>query len=148
MFDWNYNQKAYEEKQFEIIPVGDHRVRIDEIKERESRSTGYPMLEITLAVSGFSSRLWFYLVFNRAEPDKTNRALGSIFDSFGIQPGNLNIRDWVNKVGGARVKHELFDGQNRPKLAYFLTSEKVRLLPPWQGSEPAVSFNVDLPFDL
>jgi hypothetical protein len=144
MVNWNYDNKAYDDGQFETVPIGEHRVRIDEVLEKISKSSGNPMLEIKLSVSGCSGKLWYYLVFNQTEPDKTNRALGSIFDSFGIRQGDMNLSNWAGKVGGAKVKHETFDGENKPKIAYFLSSEKVRKLPPWQGSEP----DIDLPFDV
>jgi hypothetical protein len=64
----------------------------------------------------------------------TNQKLGQIFDSFGITPGNMNTASWVGKVGGARIKHELYNGENSAKVNYFLSRSKVDALPAWQES--------------
>ena len=130
---WNFNANDYEEQSFAPIPVGDHRVRIANIEEKQSQN-GNDMLVLTLDVSGYSSSLWFYLVFMNDNPQMTNQKLGQIFDSFGIQPGNMNFTSWVGKVGGARVKHELYNGENTAKINYFLSRAKVDNLPAWQDT--------------
>ncbi len=131
MVNWNFNAADYEESSFAPIPAGDHRVRIAKVEEKTSR-TGNAMLEIVLDVSGYNSSLWYYLVFMNDNPKMTNQKLGQIFDSFGIQPGNMNTASWVGKVGGARIKHELYNGENTAKVNYFLSREKVDKLPAWQ----------------
>ena len=130
---WNFNASDYEENSFAPIPVGDHRVRIASVEEQTS-SNGNDMLKITLDVSGHSSSLWYYLVFMPQNPQMTNQKLGQIFDSFGITPGNMNFNSWVGKVGGCRVKHELYNGENSAKVSYFLSRSKVDNLPAWQDA--------------
>lgn len=131
---WNFSASDYEESNsFAPIPVGDHRVRIASVEEKKS-SNGNDMLEIVLDVSGHSSSLWYYLVFFNDNPSMTNQKLGQLFDSFGIPMGDMNIRNWVGKVGGARVKHELYNGENSAKVSYFLSRSKVDKLPAWQDS--------------
>lgn len=132
--NWNFNADDYKENDFAPIPVGDYRVRIASVEEKKS-SKGNDMLEIKLDVSGYSSSLWYYLVFFHDNPQMTNQKLGQIFDSFGITPGNMNFSSWVGKVGGARVFHELYNGENSAKIKYFLSRGKVDKLPTW--SEPA-----------
>ena len=48
---WNYDPSQYEEKNFEIIPVGDYRARISDVivKKFNSGNDGY---EITLDING------------------------------------------------------------------------------------------------
>ena len=133
MLNWNFNADDYKENDFAPIPAGDHRVRIASVEEQKS-SNGNDMLKITLDVSGHSSSLWYYLVFLHDNPKMTNQKLGQIFDSFGITPGNMNIASWVGKVGGCRVKHELYNGENSPKVSYFLSRSKVESLPAWQDT--------------
>lgn len=131
---WQFNSADYEESNsFAPIPVGDHRVRIASVEEQTS-SNGNDMLKITLDVSGHSSSLWYYLVFMPQNPQMTNQKLGQIFDSFGITPGNMNFNSWVGKVGGCRVKHELYNGENSAKVSYFLSRSKVDNLPAWQDT--------------
>ena len=131
--NWSFNADDYKENDFGIIPVGDHRVRIANAEELTSKN-GNDMLKLTLDVSGYSSSLWFYLVFMPDNPQMTNQKLGQIFDSFGIQPGNMNFASWVGKVGGARVKHEAYNGEQTAKINYFLSRSKVDNLPAWQDS--------------
>lgn len=131
---WNFNENDYQENDFAIIPVGDYRVRIANAEETKSKN-GNDMIKLTLDVSGHSSSLWHYLVFMPDNAKMINQKLGQIFDSFGITPGDMNTQNWLGKVGGARVKHELYNGENFAKINYFLSRAKVDKLPDWQ--EPA-----------
>lgn len=131
--NWNFNADDYKENDFAPIPVGDHRVRIANVEEKQS-SNGNDMLVLTLDVSGHSGSLWFYLVFMPQNPQITNQRLGQIFDSFDITPGNMNFDSWVGKVGGARVKHEQYNGETSAKVNYFLSRSKVDKLPAWQDA--------------
>lgn len=128
---WNFNAEDYKENDFAPIPVGDHKVRIANAEEKQS-SNGNDMVVLTLDVSGQSGSLWYYLVFMPDNPQMTNQKLGQIFDSFGITPGNMNFASWVGKVGGARVKHEQFNGETKERVSYFLSRSKVENLPAWQ----------------
>lgn len=138
-FNWNYNPDDYEEKSFELIPVGDHRVRIKNAEEAQSKNSGRDMIKLTLEVSGYSGILWHYIVFMPDNPKKTNEKLGQVFDSFGIQPGNLNIASWIGQVGGCRVKHGERDGEKREEIAYFLSHAKVEKLPAWKNGPGVAS---------
>jgi hypothetical protein len=130
---WNFDASQYDpNKSFELIPVGDHRVRIETVEEQISKNTGYEMFKLTLSASGYGSKLFHYVVFMPDRPEITNQNLGTIFDSFGIQQGNMNIYEWQGKVGAARVKHEQYDGKPQAKIAYFLLRSKQDDLPPWQ----------------
>lgn len=133
MIQWKFNENDYKENDFQVIPVGDHRVRIANVEEKKSQN-GNDMLVLTLDVSGHSGSLWFYLVFMPNNPQITNQRLGQIFDSFGITPGNMNFSSWIGKVGGARVKHEQYNGETSAKVNYFLSRSKVEALPAWQES--------------
>ena len=133
IMNWNFNANDYKENDFAPIPVGDHRVRIAKVEEAKSKN-GNDMLVLTLDVSGHSGSLWFYLVFMPDNPQVTNSRLGQIFDSFGINPGDMNINNWVGKVGGARVKHEAYNGEQTAKINYFLSRGKVESLPVWQDT--------------
>lgn len=128
---WQFDPNQYEEKEgFSIIPAGDHRVRIEDVIAKQSKS-GRDMFEITLAVSGHSSRLWYYLVLDPADPKKTNQRIGDFFNSFGITDYNMaNYPRWKGKVGGVRVKHEQYNGENSAKVAFCLSRKNQDKLPP------------------
>ena len=140
---WNFDPNQYEEKSgFAIVPVGDHRVRIEEVVERRADkgnafSSGNDGYEIVLAVSGHSSRLWYYLVLNTADPKKTNQRIGDFFNSFGITDYNMaNYAKWKGKVGAARVIHEEYNGENQAKVRFFLNRKNQDKLPPAKFNDP------------
>jgi hypothetical protein len=127
--NWNFN-KDVEKATFTAIPVGNYRCRIESAEEKTSKS-GNEMIEITLAVSGQKSKLWYYLVFMPAHKDITDRNLASIYSSFDIPDGSLNPAEWVGRVGGVKIKHEMRDGEPSAKVHYFLDKSKQVSLPAW-----------------
>lgn len=127
---WTFNPNEYEESSFSIIPVGDHRVRINDVISKNSKA-GNEMYEITLDVSGHGSKLWFYLVIDPTDSKKTNQRIGSFFDSFGITDYNLaNYIRWKGKVGAVRVVHEEYNGEQQAKVRFCLSRKNQDKLPP------------------
>ena len=128
---WNFDPNQYEEKTgFTIIPVGDHRVRIEDVISKKSQA-GRDMFEITLAVSEHSSRLWYYLVLDPSDPKKTNQRIGDFFNSFGITDYNMNnYPRWKGKIGAVRVVHEEYNGENQAKVRFCLNCKNQDKLPP------------------
>ena len=157
MATWSYDPTQYEEQDFVLIPEGDHRVRIEEVSEREFRSgnSGY---EIVLAASGYNSRIWYYLVLNPDDVKATNQRIGAMFDSFGITDTDMShYKAWEGKVGAAKIRHEEYNGDKQAKIRYFIRRSKQDSLPPWKGdaaetpaAAPAVMAELpdddDLPF--
>lgn len=129
--NFTFNPQAYEAQDFQVIPTGDHRVRIADIVEKEFKS-GNNGFEITFDVSNYNSKLWFYLVIDPADIKKTNQRLGAFFDSFGITNYDLNTyKSWVGKIGAARVKHEEYNSEMQAKVAFLLARKKQDSLPAW-----------------
>lgn len=127
---WTFNPNEYEESSFSIIPVGDHRVRINDVIFKNSKA-GNEMYEITLDVSGHGSKLWFYLVIDPTDSKKTNQRVGAFFDSFGITDYNLaNYIRWKGKVGAVRVVHEEYNGEQQAKVRFCLSRKNQDKLPP------------------
>jgi hypothetical protein len=155
---WNFDPSQYEESNFSVIPVGDHRVRIEDVISKKSKA-GNDMFEITLAVSGHSSRLWYYLVCDPSDTKKTNQRIGSFFDSFGITDYNMaNYPRWKGKVGAVRVVHEEYNGDTQAKVRFCLSRKNQDKLPPAKfgntattNAVPAANFSMldsdeELPF--
>ena len=128
--NWNFNPAEYEETSFKPIPVGEHRVRIASAEEQTSRS-GNQMIKLILDVSGYNSTIWHWIVFMPDNQKLTNQKLGEVFNSFGIQPGNLNIASWIGKTGAAKVKHDMYEGETTVKVAYFINKDRQDKLPAW-----------------
>lgn len=129
--DWNFNSADYEEKgSFTVIPVGEYRVRIASAEEQTSNS-GNPMIKLVLDVSGHNSTIWHYLVFLPTNAKLTNQKLGELWNSFGIAQGDFNLNGWVGKVGAAKVKHEDYNGNPQPRIAYFIAKNRQDSLPAW-----------------
>ena len=134
MIDWKFSEADYEEQSFKPIPVGDHRVRIASAEEQTS-SKGKQMIKLVLDVSGYNSTIWHYIVFMPDNAKLTNQKLGELWNSFGIPQGNFDLNSWVGKVGAAKVKHEPYEGEMKPKISYFISKDRQDKLPAWQ--EPA-----------
>lgn len=136
---WTYNPNDYSEQDFAPIPAGDHRVRINEVISKRFNS-GNEGFEITLDVSGYGSKLWFYLVFDPNDTKKTNQRIGSFFDSFGITDYNMaNFPRWRGKIGAVRVKHEEFNGDQKAKVAFCLAKRNQDKLPAWKETNPGAT---------
>ena len=152
--NWNFNANDYEEQSFKPIPVGDHRMRIASAEEQTS-STGKQMIKIVLDVSGYNSTIWHFIVFMPENQKLTNQKLGELWNSFGIPQGEFNLNTWVGKVGAAKVKHEEYNGEMSPRIAYFINKDRQEKLPIWQepsgkasltGSVSTIAEDIDLPW--
>ena len=142
----NYNENDFNPNAYALIPAGRHRVRIEDVKERTSQS-GKDMIELTLAVSGYNSKLWGYVFLDTSSPEaikKTNQALGTIFNSFNIQHGDLELEHWKGRVGGVMVTHKQgINGEPRANVSYFLFRKEVDKLPAWKNSDSSSATTQD-----
>lgn len=139
MANWTFDPSQYSEKNFDIIPQGDYRARIEDVVEK-TFSSGKQGYEITLAINGYNSRMWFYLVLDPSNVAQTNQRIGDFFNSFGIAaPAMGTGKQWINAVGAVRVKHEQYNGENRAKVAYCIARNRQDKLDPWKnnGAAPA-----------
>lgn len=122
--NWNFNPSEYTSRDFALIPEGDHKVRINSVVEKVF-STGNEGFEIMLDVSGFNSKLWYYLVLDPKESAKTNQRLGMFFDSFDIHDYNLSrYNDWIGRDGAVRVKHSLYNGNKSANVVFCLSRKQ------------------------
>ena len=127
MSNWDFKREEWD---FETIPVGTHRVRIESVDQAISKS-GNDMLTIELSVSNYRPHLWYYIVFLVDKPEITNRNLTQFFDSFGIEDGDFNTKNWIGKVGAVVTKIEEYDGKESAKVNYFVRKSKQDGLPPF-----------------
>ena len=144
MINWNFDAADVEEG-FPLIPVGDYRVRIAAANEKVSKS-GNDMIELKLDVSGQTGSLFTYIVFLPDNTTMTNTNLKRLWDSFGIESGNLNTATWIGKVGAVRVKHEEYLGDLSAKVSYFIERKKQDKLPAWVEKSGSAKADIDVPF--
>ena len=133
MANWKFDANEYNDRSFAPIPEGDHRVRITKVVEKVFNS-GKEGFEITLDVNGHNSKLWYYMVLDPLERQKTNQRLGMFFDSFAISDYNLSHYDtWVGRDGAVRVKHGGYMGTITAQVAFCLGRKQQDRLPRWQN---------------
>lgn len=127
---WEYQRQ---EQKFEVIPEGEHRVRIKSADFARS-SNGRDMIALQFDVSGYTGTLYNYIVFLEDHPEITNRRLTEFYDSFpGIEEGNTTkLSQWVGKTGACVVKHEDFNGKTSAKIARYIPARKQDSLPAWK----------------
>lgn len=118
--------KAEERKEME---PGDYRVVIVEAEATTSKSSGLPMIVVTVQPSGSDMHIKNYLVKNK----HFNKNATALFDSFGIERGNFLLASWIGAMGAARLVEDE-DGYMRVK--WFLNQRKQEKLPPWEGEKP------------
>jgi hypothetical protein len=153
MTNWTFDPSQYQERNFELIPVGDYRLRIAEVTEKtfKSGNAGY---EFTMDVSGHGSKVWYYLVLDSSNPAQTNQRIGEFFDSFGIKGTAMGSgKQWVGAVGAGRIKHDEYNGKTSAKVAYLIARNRQDKLPAWQNSgtptgTPTPTSQVEIPSDL
>lgn len=127
---WNFQRD--ESNGFEVIPVGEHRVRIESAEKSISKN-GKEMIMMKLAVSGYSASLWHYIVFLPDNPAITNRNITQVLDSFDIPDSEVfNLAKWTGKVGACRVKHETYNEEVTARVNYFIHKRKQGDLPAWK----------------
>ncbi len=132
MANWTFDSNDYTAREFALIPEGDHRVRITKVVEKVFNS-GNEGFEITLDVNGQSSKLWYYLILDPMDRQRTNQRLGMFFDSFAITDYNLSHYDgWVGKEGAVRLKHGAYKGAMTAQVAFCLGRKQQDRLPRWQ----------------
>lgn len=130
---FSFNPNTYKEHEdFPIIPEGEYRVRISDV-ERTTFSSGNQGFKLTLDVSGYNSHVWSNLVIIESDPERTNQRFGDFFNSFGIDFYDLGqFPKWSGHVGGAKIKHETYQGKEQAKVAYFLNKRQQEKLPAWK----------------
>ena len=129
--NWKYNPEDY--GKIKPIEPGRYRVRIERAEETVSKNTGKEMIKLTLKVSGYNQLVWNYTVLDSENIERTNNNLGRIFDSFNIEPGNMNIAAWQGKVGAAEIDNRVDNqGNMQSNIKFFLRRNEQNALPPWQ----------------
>lgn len=132
---WEY--KREESKKFDLLPVGDYRIRIESAEKAVSKN-GNDMLTFKFEVSGHNNKIFHNITFLKDNVSFTNQKLTEFFDSFkDIPEGEFDTSKWIGKVGACRVKHEEYNGNVNAKVNYFIRADKQDKLPAWVEPENA-----------
>lgn len=126
----NTSKWTYEREKGTRLSPGDYRVSIVDVQDTISKSSGNPMIVVTVQPNGSGIKIQNYIVKN----EYFNRNMTQFFDAFPqIEEGDFNLLGWVGCVGAARLKE---DENGYLKVAWFLDARRAEKLPPWQGELP------------
>ena len=135
---WCSKPNAHTVHNFIEIPDGDRRVIINNVSV-ERFSKGKKCFEITLRVSGYHGKLWYYLWYNPERIDQSLKNLSCFFDSFQIEDHDLkNYKKWIGNSGAVKVVSEvepeksIYNYKYSTKVSYCLTGEARDRLPEWR----------------
>lgn len=147
MSAWDDYRREEREEQTRL--TGKMRCVITDVEEGTSKSTGLPMITISVRPSGCGYKVKTYIVKN----DHFNRNATQFFDAFPeIEDGNFSFVEWVGALGAAMFD---LDERGYVRLKYFIDAVRAEGLPPFEGERPerqTVSklddgdFDPDLPF--
>lgn len=99
---------------FKEFKVGDNHAQITQVKEKISKESGNPMLEITFADEEGAS-INYYIVDGEWKLSK----LKQLYEAFGISVGETNIQRWIGHWGIVVCKAgEPYNGKVYNKVSY------------------------------
>lgn len=126
MAEWNYQR---EDSRTDALK-GKYRCVIVDVEETTSKTSGLPMIVVTVRPSGTKFKVKTYIVKN----DKFNKNMTQFYDSFPeIQEGTFSFVEWVGCEGAAEFGE---DEQGYTRLKWFISAQKAESLPPFEGEKP------------
>ena len=102
-----YWDEGYQREEQKHLEPGDHRVKIVSVQEAVSKTSGNPMLVITVQPHGSEVKIKHYIVKN----EYYNRNMTEFKDSFGIAEQDFHFPLWVNAVGAAKLVEDVYKRQ-------------------------------------
>lgn len=128
MSAWDDYQREEREEQAKV--TGKLRCVIVDVEETESKTSGLPMIVISVRPSGTVFKVKSYLVKN----EKFNRNATQFFDAFPeIPDGCFEFLRWIGCEGAAMFD---LDERNYLKVRYWIDAVKAADLPPYEGDRP------------
>ena len=125
---WDDYQREEREEQAKV--TGRLRCVITDVEETESKSSGLPMIVVSVRPSGTVFKVKQYIVKN----EYFNRNMTSFFDSFPeIGDGNFNFIEWIGCEGAAMFD---LDDRGYMKIKYWISADRAALLPEFEGEKP------------
>ena len=128
MSTWDDYQREEREESAKV--TGRLRCVIVDVEETESKTSGLPMIIVSVRPSGTVFKVKSYIVKN----DHFNRKMTQFFDAFPeIGDGNFSFLEWIGAMGAA-----MFDLDERGylKVKYWISADRASLLPEFEGEKP------------
>lgn len=119
----------YEVEESTRLEPGDYRVEVTNVEETVSKSSGKPMMVISLKPNQSNINVKYYIVRN----DYWKQNLTEFYDCFLIPRGDDNILTWIGAVGAAKLVE---DDNGYLKVKRLLDQKQQEKLPPWVGEVP------------
>jgi hypothetical protein len=127
MTEWNYQR---EEREEQAKVTGRLRCVIVDVEETESKTSGLPMIVVSVRPSGTVFKVKSYIVKN----EHFNRNMTQFFDAFPeIGDGNFNFIEWIGCEGAAMFD---LDDKGYVKVKYWIDAVRAKLLPAFEGEKP------------
>jgi hypothetical protein len=128
MGNWDSYQREEREPQNKV--TGKQRCVIVDVEETTTKSSGLPMIVVTVKPSGCNFKVKNYIVKN----EYFNRNMTAFFDAFPeITDGDFNFLGWVGCEGAAMFAE---DDRGYLTVKYFISPERAADLPPFEGDKP------------
>lgn len=126
MANWEYKRD-----ESRSAPVtGIQRCCIIAAEETISKTSGKPMIIVTVKPSGSNAKVKNYIVKN----EYFNRNMTQFFDAFpSVGEGNFNLFTWVGALGAANFG---LDADGYLKVKWFVSPANAEHLPPFEGEKP------------
>lgn len=126
----NWDDYKREEREPQEKVTGKLRCVIVDVEETMSKSSGLPMIVISVRPSGTTFKVKNYLVKN----EYFNRNAGQFFDAFPeIGDGNFNFIEWVGAIGAANFVE---DENGYLKVKSWVYPRQAESLPEFVGERP------------
>lgn len=126
MTNFNYTRDDSRPEQ----KTGVQRCVIVDAEETTSKTSGKPMIVVTVKPSGSTAKVKTYIVYN----EYFNRNCTQFFDAFPeIEEGNFDLLSWVGALGAANFD---LDENGYLKVKWFVSAERQTQLPEWEGDKP------------
>lgn len=129
MSEWNYTREERDAVDNSKI-LGKQRCVITAVEEAVSKTSGNPMIVVSVRPSGCRFTVKTYIVKN----ERFNRSMTDFFDAFpDVGEGNFNFLTWVGCLGAANFGE---DDRGYLKVKWWLSPTQAAALPPFDGDIP------------
>ena len=126
----NWDDYRREDREPAEKVTGKLRCVIVDVEETTSKSSGLPMIVITVRPSGCNFKVKTWLVKN----ENFNRNAGQFFDTFPeISDGNFNFVEWIGCEGAANFVE---DENGFLKIKCWVYPRQAESLPEFVGEKP------------